>query len=180
MLNFGGCKASNNQTWRSFWPRKILIEKMSNLSREIHLAILIRVQLGKRSLQSVGFFVLFCFAAWQQEIFDIFRNGHNWFLYKNCWYLNISAIRTCKNPMLSFHASNATKTDPHKFQEDPFIHPSWETIQRWLASGETPAWVKWRYALPQIERSNFGKGTTWKAKCPIFKALVAGFRGKAA
>ena len=180
MLNFGGCKPQTTKHEEVFGREKFSSRKCRIYPGRSTSPSWSVSSLANAACKALAFLFFFVSPLGNRRYSIFFRHVHNWFLYKNCWYLNISAIRTCKNPMLSFHASNATKTDPHKFQEDPFIHPSWETIQRWLASGETPAWVKWRYALPQIERSNFGKGTTWKAKCPIFKALVAGFRGKAA
>ena len=46
-----------------------------------------------------------------------------------------------------------------------------------LPNGLKNIWV----SLGDITPTNGSSyNTTWKAKCPIFKALVAGFRGKVA
>ena len=65
----------------------------------------------------------------------------------------------------------------------PSIHPT-STIQGWTSYARNHLWCHCSSGAPRVNLCNqhgvcVGMGT-WKAKCPMFKAMVAGFRGKVA
>ena len=146
---------------KKFLAEKILIE----LIPEIHLAILIRVQLGKRSLWMRGFFCSFLFrrlATWRY--IRHVRNVQNLSLYKNCWYLNISAIRNQK-PYVKLSCQERHKNRSPKTHKRIPSSINWESHPKMAGLWWNTSMSKVAIGFTSDERETVEKAQARWSKC---------------